>query len=104
MTDNPYTDKITAGDPIQWRDRVWTPVTDAMDPEEMFVYLRANHWPHDSESARGMSTGGTFDVTRWPDDTSNGVFTTYTVANAHAGLVRLYKATDTRELRDGQTW
>lgn len=104
MPENPYTNWITRGDPIQWRDREWTPVTEAMVPNEMLTYLRGSYYSHDWVSARDIAAGGTFDVTTWPHGASNGTFHTYTVANAHGGLVRLYKATDTRDLRDGRTW
>lgn len=99
-----FADKITNGEVIMWQDRIWSPMTQAMTPDEMYAHLRIAYFPYDSETAHSMSTGGTFDVTRWPADADNGEYRTYTVANAHAGLVRLYRATDTRTLKNGEIW
>jgi hypothetical protein len=82
-----------------WGGRTWFAVTVAMTCGEMFSYLRGSHFRYDSESARGMSKGGTFDVSRL-----DSTFKTFTVVNAGEGMVRLYRASDVRELRDGCTW
>lgn len=101
---NAYADYILRGEPLHWRGRTWYVVTEAMVPEEMAGYLRRQHFPYDHETSERFSTGGTFDLTSWPADAPNGTFQTFTVASTHAGLVRLYRASDTRELREGSTW
>lgn len=98
MTDM-VTSQITAETPIEWRDRTWVPVTEACTPDELFFILRRQYFAYDSETARAMSTGGTFDVSSLA-----GTFKTYTIVNAQCGLVRMYRAADIRELRDGAPW
>jgi hypothetical protein len=99
---------LTGNAQLDWNNRFWAPMTEAVEPEEMFAYLRASHFRFDYQLARDFATGGTFDV-RWfgRSEGSNplcGTFRTYTVVDAGNGLFRLYRATDIRELRDGQTW
>ena len=102
---NPFdSPSLTLTDPVAWNDRTWLPVTEACNTDEMFAFLRARYFAYDSETARQMATGGMFDVSSWPKGRAVGTFQTYIVVSAFAGLVRLYRASDTRELRDGSTW
>ena|ERR1700733_3244260 len=84
---------------FMWKDRLWTSQNDAMEKHEMFNYLRTTLLKWDSETAYSLSVnGGTFDIT------SNSTFRTYTVVKGVSGVMRLFRASDVRELRDGQTW
>lgn len=97
---------LTTDKTFDWNGRTWIPVADAMEPIEMYRWLHAptSLFAYDSESARRLAfVGGTFDVSHFPDN-ETPFFRTFTVVNAGNGLVRLYSARGTRELRNGQTW
>lgn len=94
---------MTSDETFDWNGRTWQPVGDAMEPIEMFRCLHSPmaRFAYDAETARGLAyCGGTYDVTHG----MVGTFNTYTVVNAGGGLVREYRATDTRQLKDGRTW
>lgn len=84
-----------------WNDRVWISQHDAVPSDETFTYLRGRFFSYDSESARNYAdNGGTFDIHHIRGDK----FHTFTVVKGYAGVMRLFVATDIRELRDGQVW
>lgn len=88
-----------AGESFEWNGRTWAPHSEAMTTGEMAAYLRLVAFAYDSESACMLAGGGTFDVSGRRD-----TFRTFTVAQSGAGRVRLYRATDTRPLRNGSVW
>ena len=94
---------LTTDETFTWNNREWSPVGDACEPIEMYRTLHAPNaqFAYDAETARSLAfIGGTYDVSL----VMSGVFWTYTIVNAGAGLVRRYRATETRELRNDQTW
>lgn len=92
-------DKITELVSFQWRNRTWQSITHALEMHEMFLHLRRVYFPYDSETAHNYArNGGVFDVSR---DTS---FRTFYVHRQSGGLVRVFRAVDTRELRNGRVW
>lgn len=94
---------LTTDETFAWNGRTWQPIGDACDPIEMYRTLHAPtaQFAYDSESARSLAfCGGTYDVSL----VMTGVFWSFVIVNAGGGLVRRYRSTETRELRNGGTW
>jgi hypothetical protein len=84
---------------FEWNDRTWKSSTEAMSPMEMRIYLGARFISMQMEECYNLAmNGGTFDVTY------GKFFRTYYVHKQSGGLLRLFRAVDTRELRNGATW
>lgn len=101
---NPAPASVVIDMPVfTWRARMWHAVTDRAPVAALETHLHLTVFQYDHESAHSMASGGTFDVTSWPADAPNGTFRTFTVV-CDGPTARMYRASDTRELRDGRTW
>ena len=99
---------LTTDETFAWNGRTWAPIGDACEPIEMYRGLHSptSLFAYDAETARRLAfIGGTYDVSHFAGSAhTHGTFNTFTVVNVGAGLVRMYRATDTRQLRNGGTW
>lgn len=83
---------------FEWNGRTWVSITNAMTTQPMQMYIAAKYCMSLDEAYHVSLDGGTFDVS------GNHNFTSYYVHKQSAGMVRLFRATDIRQLKDGKTW